>query len=115
MGVARKFGFGTKVGLVSWVRAWIVVCTRLRAGWRRRSPGGSGQYPHALSVSAVPTWQPQAAEVTTKEKVDMNYAVIFAFVVVAGAPLVGIWRGHMWAKANGMVLRASSLKQIEAD
>jgi len=34
----------------------------------------------------------------------MQIAVIYAFVVVAGAPLIGIWRGHVWAKANGMVL-----------
>jgi len=32
----------------------------------------------------------------------MQIAVIYAFVVVAGAPLIGIWRGHVWAKANGM-------------
>jgi hypothetical protein len=31
----------------------------------------------------------------------MHYAVIYVFVVVAGAPLIGIWRGHVWAKANG--------------
>jgi hypothetical protein len=35
----------------------------------------------------------------------MQSAVIYAFVVVAGAPLMGIWRGHVWAKANGKVLR----------
>ena len=35
----------------------------------------------------------------------MQTAVIYAFVVVAGAPLIGIWRGHVWAKANGFVLR----------
>ena len=35
----------------------------------------------------------------------MQTAVIYAFIVVAGAPLIGIWRGHVWAKANGMVLR----------
>jgi hypothetical protein len=44
-------------------------------------------------------------EVTTKEN-DMQFAVIYAFVVVAGAPLFGIWRGHVWAKANGKVLRS---------
>ena len=38
----------------------------------------------------------------------MQIAVIYAFVVVAGAPLIGIWRGHMWAKRNGMVLRPAS-------
>jgi hypothetical protein len=35
----------------------------------------------------------------------MQTAVIYAFVVVAGAPLIGIWRGHVWAKANGLALR----------
>jgi hypothetical protein len=38
----------------------------------------------------------------------MQYAVIYAFVVVAGAPLIGIWRAHVWAKANGMVLRSTA-------
>jgi hypothetical protein len=38
----------------------------------------------------------------------MEYAVVYAFVVVAGAPLVGIWRGHVWAKANGKVLRTAA-------
>ena len=38
----------------------------------------------------------------------MEYAVIYAFVVVAGAPLIGIWRAHVWAKANGMVLRSAA-------
>ena len=36
----------------------------------------------------------------------MQSAVIYAFVVVAGAPLIGIWRAHVWAKANGKVLRS---------
>ena len=35
----------------------------------------------------------------------MRNAMAYAFVVVAVAPLIGIWRGHMWAKANGLVLR----------
>jgi len=35
----------------------------------------------------------------------MRNAMAYAFVVIAIAPLVGIWRGHMWAKANGFVLR----------
>lgn len=35
----------------------------------------------------------------------MSTTVIYAFVVVAIAPLVGIWRGHAWAKKNGFVLR----------
>ncbi len=38
----------------------------------------------------------------------MQYAVIYAFVVIAGAPLIGIWRGHAWAKANGKVLRSTA-------
>ena len=35
----------------------------------------------------------------------MREAMAYAFVVIAVAPLVGIWRGHIWAKANGLVLR----------
>jgi hypothetical protein len=35
----------------------------------------------------------------------MQMAVIYAFVVVAGAPLIGIWRAHAWAKKNGLALR----------
>jgi len=38
----------------------------------------------------------------------MQYSVVMAFVVVAVAPLIGIWRGHVWAKANGMVLQTAS-------
>jgi hypothetical protein len=38
----------------------------------------------------------------------MQFTVIYALVVVAGAPLIGIWRGHVWAKANGMVLRTTA-------
>jgi hypothetical protein len=43
----------------------------------------------------------------------MQTAVIYAFIVVAGAPLIGIWRGHVWAKKNGFALRpeASSAEQ----
>jgi hypothetical protein len=37
----------------------------------------------------------------------MQIAVIYAFVVIAGAPLIGIWRGHVWAKANGLALRTT--------
>ena len=46
----------------------------------------------------------------------MQYAMVYAFVVVAGAPLVGIWRGHVWAKANGKVLRetATSTQNLTA-
>ena len=35
----------------------------------------------------------------------MRNAMAYAFVVIAVAPLIGIWRGHVWAKANGLVLR----------
>jgi hypothetical protein len=38
----------------------------------------------------------------------MEICLIYAFVVVAGAPLIGIWRGHVWAKANGLVLRTTA-------
>ena len=37
----------------------------------------------------------------------MQMSVIYAFVVVAGAPLFGIWRAHAWAKKNGLALRKS--------
>lgn len=35
----------------------------------------------------------------------MTTTVIYAFLVVAVAPLIGIWRAHAWAKKNGFVLR----------
>jgi hypothetical protein len=38
----------------------------------------------------------------------MQNAVAYAFVVVAVAPLVGIWRAHRWAKSNGLVMRKTS-------
>jgi hypothetical protein len=38
----------------------------------------------------------------------MQYSLVYAFVVVAGAPLIGIWRGHAWAKNNRMVLRPAA-------
>jgi hypothetical protein len=41
----------------------------------------------------------------------MHYAVIYVFVVVAGAPLIGIWRGHVWAKAIGLVLRTTATSE----
>ena len=36
----------------------------------------------------------------------MQYAVALAFVAVA--PLIGIWYGHVWAKTNRMILRATA-------
>ncbi|MGA1984599.1 MAG: hypothetical protein ABSG84_19305 [Acidobacteriaceae bacterium] len=41
----------------------------------------------------------------------MESCLIYAFVVVAGAPLIGIWRGHVWARANGLVLRTVATPQ----
>jgi hypothetical protein len=38
----------------------------------------------------------------------MQMAVIYAFVVVAIAPLIGIWRGHAWAKKNDLTLRKTA-------
>ena len=35
----------------------------------------------------------------------MSTTIIYAFVVIAISPLVGIWRGHVWAQKNGFVLR----------
>jgi hypothetical protein len=40
----------------------------------------------------------------------MRIAVALAFVIVAVSPLVGIWWGHVWAKANCLVLRSSVLR-----
>ena len=37
----------------------------------------------------------------------MQAAVIYGFIVVACAPLIGIWRGHVWAKRNGFILRSA--------
>jgi hypothetical protein len=41
----------------------------------------------------------------------MTTTVIYAFLVVAVAPLIGIWRGHVWAKRNGFVLRKEQNEQ----
>jgi hypothetical protein len=38
----------------------------------------------------------------------MRNAVALAFVVVVVAPLIGIWWGHVWAKANRLILRTTS-------
>jgi hypothetical protein len=40
----------------------------------------------------------------------MEIAWVFAFVMVAGGPLIGMWRGHVWAKSQGMVLRSASAR-----
>jgi hypothetical protein len=40
----------------------------------------------------------------------MQISLVFAFVVVAAAPLIGIWRGHVWAKKNGKLLRGSAAR-----
>ena len=72
----------------------------------------AGLDPRALRIFAVPARQQQAAEChNSKEKSTMESALIFAFVVVAGAPLIGIWRGHVWAKGNGKVLRKTAASE----
>jgi len=38
----------------------------------------------------------------------MQNAMVYAFIVVAVAPLIGIWRGHVWAKSNGLILRKNT-------
>jgi hypothetical protein len=35
----------------------------------------------------------------------MRNALALAFIIIAVAPLIGIWRGHVWAKSKGLVLR----------
>jgi hypothetical protein len=42
----------------------------------------------------------------------MRNAMAYAFVVIAASPILGIWRGHVWAKAQGFTLRNSA---AEAD
>ena len=41
----------------------------------------------------------------------MQTTVIYAFLVVAVAPLAGIWRGHCWAKSQGFKLRPKEADQ----
>jgi hypothetical protein len=43
----------------------------------------------------------------------MRNAMAYAFIVVAVAPLIGIWRGHVWAKANRLVLRKTTNTAVE--
>jgi hypothetical protein len=43
----------------------------------------------------------------------MQTTVIYAFLVVACAPIIGIWRGHSWAKRNGMVLRPKETRDSQ--
>ena len=62
---------------------------------------GAGPTPAVLTD---PDSAADKAKVTQGE-IDMRNAMAYAFVVIAVAPLIGIWRGHMWAKANGLVLR----------
>lgn len=38
----------------------------------------------------------------------MRNALVLAFVIIAVAPLIGIWRGHVWAKSKGLILRKPS-------
>ena len=40
----------------------------------------------------------------------MRNALALAFVIIAVAPLIGIWRGHVWAKSKGMVLRKTGVE-----
>ena len=49
----------------------------------------------------------------TREIRAMTTTVIYAFLVVACAPLIGIWRAHAWAKKNGFVLRKEQDEQQE--
>jgi hypothetical protein len=38
----------------------------------------------------------------------MQDATVYALIVIAVAPLIGIWRGHAWAKSHGLTLRKLS-------
>jgi len=44
----------------------------------------------------------------------MTTTVIYAFLVVACAPLIGIWRAHAWAKKNGLTIRKEQDEQEQA-
>ena len=86
---------GTKVGLL-------------------RDAGGLGR---ALSAAIVGMslssalrlrWRKGGREIRVMES-----TVIYAFLVVACAPLIGIWRAHVWAKKNGFVLRKDENEQQE--
>lgn len=43
----------------------------------------------------------------------MSSTIVYAFLAVAVAPFIGIWRAHSWAKQSGFVLRKR--KQAEAE
>ena len=45
----------------------------------------------------------------------MRNAITLAFLVVAAAPMIGIWRGHVWAKAHGMILRTTEASNTVAE
>lgn len=60
------------------------------------------------TLPSTQTRPPEVGESHTQGEIDMQNAMAYAFVVVAVAPLIGIWRGHMWAKSNGLVLRKTS-------
>jgi len=38
----------------------------------------------------------------------MRIAVALAFIIVAVSPLIGIWLGHVWAKASRLTLRTTT-------
>lgn len=44
----------------------------------------------------------------------MSSTVIYAFLAVAVAPFIGIWRAHTWAKRSGFVLRKRKPEQAQA-
>jgi len=50
----------------------------------------------------------------TREIRAMTTTVIYAFLVVACAPLIGIWRAHAWAKKNGLTIRKEQDEQEQA-
>jgi hypothetical protein len=35
----------------------------------------------------------------------MEIAMVVAFLAVIGGPLIGMWRGHAWAKSHRLTLR----------
>ncbi len=95
----------TKVGCDGRMGDWLVWFGRPIV---RNVPGFTGFGPtRTKDARYTDSLSPKAAG-HNKGEVDMQYAMIYAFVVVAFAPLIGIWRAHVWAKGNGMVLRSTA-------
>jgi hypothetical protein len=61
-----------------------------------------------LKVLRLPEHPMRNQALEYRRRISMQTSLVYAFLIIAAAPLIGIWRGHAWAKANGMVLRTVS-------